>query len=189
MAVRQGDFKLVGHVDYDAPLENFELFNLREDPFEKNNLIKSHTPEAQKLKTNLDDWIKNEVWPITANPLIVIGSTHENPTLLNRNDAKGQPGIWAQDTIYGYWDVQVASTGLYDFNYSFLNNFSPDGKIRLNLKPLEYTKEISVDDQKEILLKNVFIPAGHYRLETWYEPDNAVFILPFSVEVKLVSNE
>ncbi|MBK8505689.1 MAG: hypothetical protein IPL46_27940 [Saprospiraceae bacterium] len=170
-------------------LENFKLFNLREDPFEQNNLIKTHITEAKKLKLNLDDWIKNEVWPITAKPLIVIGNDKENSTLLNRNDAKGQPGIWAQDSIYGYWDVEVARAGFYEFNYSFLNNFSGTGKIRLNLKPLEYTKKISDSDRKEVSLQNVFIPIGNYRLETWYEPDNAVFILPFSVEVKLVRSE
>jgi arylsulfatase len=186
MALRQGDFKLVGQVDYDAPLERFELFNLREDPFEQNNLIKTHIDEAKKLKENLDDWIKREVWAITADPKIIIGSAYENPTILNRNDAKGQPGIWAQDSIFGYWDVEVASTGIYEFNYSFLHYFSGTGKIRLNLKPLEYTKEITQTGQKEIRLQNVFIPAGRYRLETWYEPKNAVFILPFIVEVKKV---
>jgi arylsulfatase len=169
--------------------DQFELFNLREDPFEQNNLIKTHVDEARKLKSNLDSWIKDDAWKINADPIILIGSPEENPTLLNRNDAKGQPGIWAQDSIYGYWDVEVTNTGLYDFNYTFLHNFSGKGKIRLNLKPLEYTREISTSDQKEISLKKVFVQAGNYRLETWYEPANAVYILPFSVEVRRVDND
>lgn len=186
MAVRQGDFKLVGQVDYDALLEKFELYNLREDPFEQNNLITSQADEAEKLKQQLDSWIEKEIWNIKAEPKIVIGSEEENPTLLNRNDAKGQPGIWAQDTIYGYWDVEFASTGYYDLDYFFLNNFSGEGRIRLNLKPIEYTKKITSDNHNKINLQHIYVPAGNYRLETWYQPKNSVFILPFSVSVKKV---
>jgi arylsulfatase A-like enzyme len=183
MAIRQGDFKLIGQVDYDASMDQFELYNLREDPFEQHNLIGSHPGEAEKLKTSLDNWIKNEVWNIKANPLIHIGNPDENPTLLNRNDAKGQPGIWAQDEIYGFWDVEVTSTGYYDFRYHFLHPLEGTGKIRLNLKPLEYTRQIT-GKQDSITLKNIFIREGNYRLETWYEPGNGRFILPFCIEVE-----
>ncbi len=184
IAVRQGDFKLVGHVDYNATLEKFELFNLRDDPFEQHNIIQSHRVEAEKLKINLDNWIETEVWTIQADPKILVGSDKENPTLLNRNDAKGQPGIWAQDEIYGYWDVEVVSSGVYNFKYTFLHNFGDAGKIRLNLKPLEYTSQITDTTQNKIDLNDVFIPKGSYRLETWYEPKNGDFILPFSVEIR-----
>lgn len=184
IAVRQGDFKLVGHVDYNAPLEKFELFNLREDPFEQHNIIQAYRVEAEKLKNNLDTWIETEVWTIQADPKILVGSDKENPTLLNRNDAKGQPGIWAQDEIYGYWDVEVINSDVYNFNYTFLRNFEDAGKIRLNLKPLEYTRQITDTTQNKIDLNDVFIPKGSYRLETWYEPKNGRFILPFSVEIR-----
>lgn len=183
MAIRQGDYKLVGQVDYDAPLEKFELFNLREDPFEQNNLIVHQRKEAEQLKTQLDAWIETEVWPMETDPIIVIGSSKENPTLLNRNDAKGQPGIWAQENIYGYWDVEVERTGLYDFHYHFINDIPGNSTIRLNLKPIEYSKKNETTGNKMLTLEKIYIPAGRYRLETWCQPGDGTFILPFSVEI------
>lgn len=183
MAIRQGDYKLVGHADYDAKIQDFELYNLREDPFEQRNLVLSDPQEAEKLKKKLDDWIHEEVWKITADPKIVIGSAEENPTVLNRNDAKGQPGIWAQDQIYGYWDVEVATSGYYNFDYFFLNALPEKSKIRLNLKPIEYTRSINEAGENNIKLSDLYIPAGRYRLETWCQPSDGSYILPFSVEV------
>ncbi|MCB0686505.1 MAG: sulfatase-like hydrolase/transferase, partial [Saprospiraceae bacterium] len=183
MAIRQGDYKLVGKVDYDAGIDEFELYNIINDPFEQNNMIHSLPEEAEKLKEKLDAWINDVVRNIKADPVIVIGDHHENPTLLNRNDAKGQPGIWAQDEIYGYWDIEVATSGYYNFKYYFLHNLSGEGAIRLNLKPMEYTKQITSDTTKEITLRDIYIPAGRYRLETWYQPKNSVFILPFNIEI------
>lgn len=55
-AVRDGDWKLIHwYVD-----NRYELFNLKNDIGEKNNLISQNPKETIKLKKELQDWLNNE---------------------------------------------------------------------------------------------------------------------------------
>ncbi|MDH5604932.1 MAG: arylsulfatase, partial [Cyclobacteriaceae bacterium] len=115
VAVRQGAYKLVGHTDHLADIRAFELFNLIEDPGEMNNLVEKNPETALKLKNAFDQWYDEIIISenLLNSPRISIGSALENPVILNRNDSKGPPGIWAQEDRYFYWDVEVQSKGLY----------------------------------------------------------------------------
>ena len=53
-AIRQGDFKLIKF--YDGP--NIELYNLKADIGEQNNLSESHLRMARQLENKLDHWLK-----------------------------------------------------------------------------------------------------------------------------------
>jgi len=53
-AIRQGDFKLIKF--YDGP--NIELYNLKADIGEQNNLSESNPRVAQQLENKLDHWLK-----------------------------------------------------------------------------------------------------------------------------------
>lgn len=54
-AVRDGDWKLIKWYLYDK----YELFNLKDDPAEKHDLFAEKPEVAQKLKTELDAWLKD----------------------------------------------------------------------------------------------------------------------------------
>ena len=54
-AIRQGDWKLIEFFEKGT----LELFNLKTDPFEKNNLIENNPEKAQALLKNLAGWRKS----------------------------------------------------------------------------------------------------------------------------------
>jgi arylsulfatase len=41
VALQKGDYKLVGKTDFDASIHQFELYHLKEDPFEKKKCSRS----------------------------------------------------------------------------------------------------------------------------------------------------
>ena len=89
VALQRGNYKLVGKTDFDAEIEDFELYNLKDDPFEKINLVAQNKEKATALKTELDALITElSTAPNLVNPpRIAVGTPHENPVYLNRNDA------------------------------------------------------------------------------------------------------
>ncbi len=69
-AIRRGNWKLVcnGHLtaNYTGPKADdnrFELFNLSDDPYEKNNLVKKHPRKFQELKQRLEAYAAQAVKP------------------------------------------------------------------------------------------------------------------------------
>ena len=122
MSLNKGKYKLVGNTNYDSPIESFELFDIDRDPYEIENLIDNKKELAYEMKIEMDN-IYNEL--INSNniinkPRIIIGSEFENPSFLNRNDASGQRGIWAQNEIFGFWRTKVYK-GKYNFRFKFNN--------------------------------------------------------------------
>jgi arylsulfatase len=63
-AVRQGDWKLVA-----LHKNEWELYNLRTDPLEKNNLIKQEPEIASDLLSEYERWSREHgvrAWPLKA---------------------------------------------------------------------------------------------------------------------------
>ena len=103
VALQQSDYKLVGQTSYDAELSDFELFNVNKDPYEQQNLVDKQPEVAKKLKQQLDQHFYELIQSsnLVNPPAVVIGTDAEKPTFLNRNDASGERGIWAQEEIFG----------------------------------------------------------------------------------------
>lgn len=186
MAIRVGDYKLVGHTDFRAELRELELYNLAEDPFEQSNLVQKEPDVARALKAELDTWYngvitnENTVSP----PRIEIGGVEE-PVLLNRNDARGMPGIWRQRDVYGYWDISVVQSGFYNIRCVFLEELPAGGQLMIRCAPFQYT--VRPDDvlDKEVHAEALRLDQGDYMLECWYSsPDSKMF--PFYLELERV---
>ncbi|MFY0653481.1 MAG: arylsulfatase [Cyclobacteriaceae bacterium] len=185
MALQKGDYKLVAHADYSASLDAFELFNIKNDPGEENNILRENTSLATSLKAELDKKYqelitsKNLVDP----PVIHIGSKEENPLILNRNDAGGQRAMWKQEEIYGMWSVKI-EPGTYNFRYKFLNPVSPGGKMYLEAgEIILQSKNSATSDVLE--MKNVSLPSMTTDLIPFYA-SKGKRILPFWVEVEKI---
>ena len=91
VALLKGGYKIVGHTDYNPPLESFELFDIEHDPFEQNNIIEAYPEKAIGLKSEMDKiFIELTGSPNMIDPpYIEVGTPYENPVILNRNDAGG----------------------------------------------------------------------------------------------------
>ncbi|MBT6007275.1 MAG: sulfatase-like hydrolase/transferase, partial [Prolixibacteraceae bacterium] len=57
-AIRDGDFKYLIRLDNDS-ISDEKLFNLKTDPSELNDLLKSSDEKAEELKTKLNEWEKD----------------------------------------------------------------------------------------------------------------------------------
>ncbi len=188
MAIHRGNYKLVGNTDFHAVVQDLELFDLSVDPFEQQDIVGEKEDVATELKGRLDDWFseairsENNLHP----PRIIIGTAHQNPVLLNRNDARGMPGIWAQDNIYGYWDITVAEEGLYDVYFKFLDTLPVNGNLIFKCAPFQHTVVNEVEGGTEMKLTGCHLDKGDYQLESWLT-GGGKFIFPFYVEIEKVN--
>ena len=183
MSLNKGNYKLVGNTNYDSPIERFELFDIDNDPYEMENLIENKKELAIQMKLEMDN-IYNELINsknIKNKPRIIIGSEFENPTYLNRNDASGQRGIWAQNEIFGFWRIKALS-GKYNFRFKFNNLNLTSGEMVIELGSQVYSKKVEVDDNGYALMENIHLNEGEFDLTPFfrYERKN---IFPFWVEI------
>ena len=183
MSLNKGNYKLVGNTNYDSPIERFELFDIDNDPYEMENLIENKKELAIQMKLEMDN-IYNELINsknIKNKPSIIIGSEFENPTYLNRNDASGQRGIWAQNEIFGFWRIKALS-GKYNFRFKFNNLNLTSGEMVIEVGSQVYSKKVEVDDNGYALMENIHLNEGEFDLTPFfrYERKN---IFPFWVEI------
>jgi len=74
IAIRKGPYKLVGHGDYKMPVDDFELFNLDENPYETDD-ISSQFPEiVSDLKLEFDTWYEEIMKSPNHKPLLLLFS-------------------------------------------------------------------------------------------------------------------
>ncbi len=186
MALRQGNYKLVGKTGYNATINNFELFNLEENPYEQNNIIGKNESIAKQLKTELDktyqELIRSE--NLLNQPRIIVGSEQENPIILNRNDASGQRGIWAQEEIYGKWRVSIKQ-GYYDIKFKFIKPVKANGRMYLEANTIVKQMHNEREDTDIIEMKNVFLSEMDCDLIPFYAIGSKN-IFPFWVEMKKI---
>lgn len=186
VALQKGPYKLVGNADYNAVIEDFELFDLRADPYELNNIVLENKPTAESLKAELDR-IYNELinsQNLQHPPLIRVGTTYENPVVLNRNDAKGERGIWAQKQLYGYWDVAIEE-GRYHIRLKFIEPLEEPGHIVLESGTLVQRMSVDKTGQDIIEMKDVRFPDLKGSLRPFYASMSGN-IFPFWVEMRRI---
>mgnify|MGYP003645106720 CR=1 FL=1 len=158
IAIQKGPYKLVGNIGYDAAPKDFELFHLENDPYELDNMVASHPEKAKELKRAMDQMVDE----LTNSPNLmkdhmpIIGTKYENPLILNRNDASGQRGIWTQEDIYGYWNVEILE-GNYNIRYKFIEPLKKAGKVMLETKTQIIQSQMNQMPTDVIELKNVHL--------------------------------
>ena len=121
IAFQSGNMKIVANADQNAETGAMELYDLEKDPGESDTVMNEHQGIGQALRDSLDHYITELTSEenLLDQPPIIIGSPAENPVCLNRNDASGERGIWNQEDILGYWNVQVHK-GTYDVSFRFI---------------------------------------------------------------------
>ncbi|QEH37666.1 Arylsulfatase [Aquisphaera giovannonii] len=112
-AARSQDWKLVqargAGESWDGKAA-FQLFDMKDDPFEQHDLAAREPGRVARMKAEYDAWFddvtrgRNYAEP----PRIAIGSPSENPVLLTRQDWRGRGASWTKDGI-GHWEVDVVA--------------------------------------------------------------------------------
>jgi arylsulfatase len=187
IALHKGNFKIVGNTDFDAGIEEFELFNIAQDPNERENLIKEKRDIATTLKKDLD-LCYNELISspnLISQPGIAIGNKNENPVILNRNDADGERGIWDQEEIYGKWKVTI-SEGTYNIKFRFLKPVKANGQMVLETGTI-INRMTNVENDTDIIeMKNVHFSDMDCDFTPFYSAGSKS-IFPFWVEIEKIN--
>ncbi|MFC2128245.1 arylsulfatase [Bacteroidota bacterium] len=186
MALQKGSYKLVGNTDYNSTIEKFELFNLKKDPYEQNNIVMENMGVASDLKSDLDQFYEELINSdnLINPPYIIIGSKYENPVILNRNDADGQRGIWAQEEIFGKWKVSIYE-GLYNIKFKFIKPVKANGRMYLETKTIINQMKNEKNDTDIIIMKNIYLPKMNCDLIPFYSIGSKK-IFPFWVEIEKI---
>ncbi len=143
----------------------FELYDMISDPQESRNLVAQHPDVVERLKQAYDAWFDDVSSTRPDNyapPRIWIGTPHENPTVLTRQDWR--QGTWAPRSI-GHWELHVADAGTYDI----LLDFDPEAE------PATATLQIGAAQRQASVAASAStcafhalqLPAGDTRLEAW----------------------
>jgi arylsulfatase/arylsulfatase A len=117
--IRQGDFRTETAGDPDK----IELYNLADDPGESKNLAAENPEKLRELRAAYDAWFEDVSSTRPDNfapPRIPIGTPHENPVVLTRQDWRhdGRGDGWARNAI-GNWLIEVSAPGPYEIRCTF----------------------------------------------------------------------
>jgi len=110
-------WKLVMHTKGGEP--RFELYDLHADPGEKQDVAADHPDVVKPLRAAYEAWFKD----VSATrgydpPRIHLGTEHENPVRLSRQDWRGPKAGWGGKSL-GYWEVHVARPGTFEVTCLF----------------------------------------------------------------------
>ena len=187
IALQRGQYKLVGKKDFDAKVEDFELYNLQEDPFEKNNLVVQNKEKATLLRTEMDALISefSSAPNLVSPPRINVGTPHENPVYLNRNDAGGQRGVWNQEQVFSYWKVDLQK-GVYNLKFKFIKPLKGGGEMFLELGQRILKKHNPLAESDLLEWKGVSLPQGPLDFTPFYRKEWRSRYFPLWVEIERV---
>jgi len=183
MSIQNDNYKLVGNNDYNGKIKDFELYDLIADPLESKNVINQNIEIAKSFKiemdNSIDDLLSSE--NIKNPPRIIIGSEFENPTVLNRNDASGERGIWTQNDIYSYWKVNFKK-GTYDFKFKFKDSITSKGTLFTEINNRVYSKKTEKVNYSTLEMNDISIENSEVDLISFLKLNNKK-IFPFWIEI------
>jgi hypothetical protein len=109
-AVRNQQWKLVN---------GKELYDLAADPGEQSDVAASHPTVVGMMRKAYEKWFRDVSRSHDyAPPRIIIGSTHENPVILTRQDWRGPRAGWDAASL-GSWEVEVVESAIYEVSVRF----------------------------------------------------------------------
>lgn len=190
-AIRKGDYKLIGTENGEIEeLSSFELYNVKEDPFEVKNLIKEQPQIARELISGINDWYDRLVID-AGNPVpqtIIFDQKVQSSIQLNRNDARGTPDIWINDSAFTYWNIEFVQSGYYDITFDFRDNAGMAGDMIVNASPYQYTLRNNDTSATSLTRTSCFMKAGEYQLEAYYKVGFGEVVAPFALTIKSIGN-
>ena len=166
--IRQGNWKLLhasgfGVENFEGEPE-FELYNLANDPTEQTNVAAENPEVFARLKKDYEAWFADVSSTRPDNyapPLPIVGTAHENPTALTRQDWHGT--TWKEDSL-GHWTVDVANPVSADIRVILHPSIVTGNKATIALMIGDKTHEQRSSGQT-IDFKNIALPGGEQRIE------------------------
>jgi hypothetical protein len=139
-----------------------ELYDLQNDPAEAKDLAAERPEVLAKLRGEYEAWFRDVTAKGFEPTRISIGTSHENPVMLTRQDWRGPRAGWDENSL-GYWEVQVAATAPCEFSVRFAPA-KADGVARVKLNGASVEKKIQKGDVEAALGRGM-VRSGPGRLE------------------------
>ena len=151
---------------------DFELYDMHRDPMETRDVSGEHPDVVERLQEEYDAWFEDvsQTRPDNyAPPRITVGTPHENPVVLTRQDWRyeGAGGGWNRNAR-GFWLLRVAGEGPYDVRFRLRENAAAPGTARLEAGSKTY-KESFEEGAEGISFRGVELPTGAVHLEAVLE--------------------
>ncbi|MFY0713224.1 arylsulfatase [Seonamhaeicola sp. NFXS20] len=188
VSTRKGEMKLVGVGKDEDGNDKFELFNLNEDPYEQNDISAEHPALVEELKAEMDTWLNTMETSehIVNSPMPIIGTVHENPVMLNQNDALflKKEGVKKE---FIYWDVIVDEAKTFDITVHFDAPIATTGELELDLGSQTKTVKIEANGQTSFSFNNIELPKGKVTImpKTYLKRQGELkYTYPFYIEIK-----
>lgn len=145
-----------------------ELYDLPNDPFEQHDVAAEHPEIVDRLRREYEAWFdemrrEREF----ALPRIALGSEHENPVVLTRQDWRGGRAGWKPADL-GHWDVEITRPGDYNLTLHFAAGRTRTLHGKIGGQQLSQTIDARADEHT---FAAVPLSAGAGRLEAWLEQD------------------
>ena len=160
-----------------------ELYDVSADPAERNDIAVRQPEIAARLRKETEAWFRDVSSTRGYDPpRIHVGTRHENPVILTRQDWRGEKSGWAADSN-GHWEIQVATPGAYEIT-ARMDALAGKGLARLRAASVEATAQVEAGARNS-KFDRVMLAGGPARLQVTLE-SGGVFYGPQYVDVKKI---
>jgi arylsulfatase A-like enzyme len=160
----------------------FELYDMAADPGEMKDVAGEHADIVGTMRRGYEAWFKDVSSTRGYGPQrIVLGTKHENPTVLTRQDWRGPGAGWGRGDV-GHWEVRVAEAGTYEVTVHFAAGTA--GTASFTTGKDDRTKTLGTDAD-HCTIGPVRMEAGDYRFEGRVQRDGKV-TGPSYIEVRRI---
>ncbi|MBN1292791.1 MAG: sulfatase-like hydrolase/transferase [Candidatus Latescibacteria bacterium] len=148
-----------------------ELYDIIEDPSEKNDISGNHPDIVAKLRSEYEKWFDDVVNTRGQEPqYIYVGTSHENPVILTPQDWRGPRSRFVSEDSLGYWLIDVRSSGTYEITLRFKKKDKPV-IAHLTIGDKSASQECG-KEATSVTFDSYNIDTGKTRLDGWLEIDN-----------------
>ena len=163
----------------------FKLYDMAVDPYEMRDIAAGNPDIVAKMKKDYVAWFRDVGGTRGyAPPRIHIGTPHENPVILTRQDWRGPRAAWRPDAL-GHWEVRVARAGNYEITLRFDAEKAPR-KAHFKLGGAEVGQDVKAGQEK-CVFNPVHLAKGDGRLEAWLAARDKKTVGVSYVDVKQVN--
>jgi arylsulfatase A-like enzyme len=172
-AVRESQYKLVqaaGGRENEPYEPKFELFDIAADPYEQTDLAARNPDVVARMKMEYERWFAGVTKAGFAPIRPQLGTPHENPIRLTRQDWRGPKSANWEGNGLGYWEVNVPNAGTFDVTVTLKN--IKDGST-LHFRYGAVTAETPVNASTgSHTFRALKLHGGDGRLEAWIDHGN-----------------
>lgn len=159
-AVRSQRYKLVN---------GKELYDLAVDPGETDDISTGHPVIVNRMRKAYEEWMKDVSSPRGYVPTrIHLGTKHENPAILTRQDWRGPNAEWTP-TGLGYWEVTVEKSANFEIMLQF-DRLTAPGEVHFRLGDASFDQKLA-KNAESCIIGSICFKSGDGRLEAWTEVD------------------